>query len=118
MHQSISVALPTRHRKEYLTQFVSSYVATTKHLDNIPDLNILYHNPVKLSKFTTEIPQEFPLRETLIKEDCGLSELWNMGIMLSSTDWIFLTQDDITFNDGWVQYLPAPPPGPSVSVTS
>jgi hypothetical protein len=108
MHERISVALPTKHRIEYLTQFMDSYVATTQHLgDRVPDINILYHNPTKPSKYTTKIPEGFPVRETVIREDCGLTELWNMGIILSPTDWIFLTQDDITFNDGWIDYLEA-----------
>ena len=87
---------------------MDSYVATTKHLgDDIPDINVLYHNPSKPSKYKTKIPENFPVRETIIKEACGLTSLFNMGIILSHTDWIFLTQDDITFNDGWLDYLEA-----------
>jgi len=103
MHPDISVVLNTRHRIDPLEHFTKSFISTTKN-NNVPHLTVLYHNVKKLSRpdvmdYVTEI------NEFHTYHDNGLCELWNKMIMASPTDWIFITQDDMTFNEGWVKHL-------------
>lgn len=115
MHPNISVAVPTRHRHLIINKFIDSLFTsisvTTAQNNKIPFLTILHDSPDNLDN--NECVEDIDdiaagcdnFRSVLIPEKSSLTELWNLSIMLSPTDWVFLCNDDIIFKPGWLEYL-------------
>lgn len=110
MHRDISVAVPTRHRKNALFNFVRSFLKTTKGSLNRPQLNILHdspkcfenHNSVKTADAFADLDN---VRSIILPDKSGLAELWNWCVIMAPTDWVLICNDDIVFKKGWLQYL-------------
>ncbi len=104
MHKDISVAVATRHRPFPLRAFVHSLESTVDHLeDDAPFLTVLYDSPDWAAP-DCDIRYK-PRQDIVVPSKSGLAELWNWCVMLAPTDWVLICNDDITFNDGWIEYL-------------
>jgi len=111
MHKDISVAVASRHRPKALTEFVKTFWETVDPLERerIPHLQVIYDKPEQPSEFTWPkgawIHMQHTTSHIALSEKGGLAELWNWCIMLAPTDWVLICNDDVTFNEGWLDYL-------------
>lgn len=107
MHDTISVAVPTRHRVKCINRFVESFQDNTPTGHRRPYLTILYDAPKApgASELTFKYPHKTRMQEVTVWEKSSLTELWNLGILTAPTDWVLLCNDDIVFKPGWLEYL-------------
>lgn len=105
MTNLFSVAVPSRHRWECLSGFISSYLDTSKGRQ--PFLTILHDSPDSY-----DIPVDVcdrhhgkNIRSLLLPTKSSLTELWNMSVITAPSDWVLICNDDVTFNSGWIEYL-------------
>lgn len=108
MHKLISVAVPTRSRKEALIPFATSLVNTFgKSLEEFPQVTYLHDSPPidDESMAKTDAAHNQHSRSVWLPYKSGMAELWNWSIILSPTDWVLICNDDVTFNPGWLTYL-------------
>ena len=107
MHEKISVVVPTRHRKETVTAFKTTLFKSLEGCGGeFPQLTVLYDSPD--SESTTCLDGEHTsglIREVWVPDKSSLTELWNLGIILSPTDWVLICNDDIEIKPGWLEYL-------------
>ncbi len=111
MHKDISVAVPTRHRYMCMREFTSSYFKTIPYGFKVraPALNIIHDAPDEgyydKSVYEGDLGDDPIVRDIVLTEKSSLTELWNWCVMLAPTDWVLICNDDVTFNEGWVEYL-------------
>ncbi len=107
MHSKISVAVPTRHRPKIINRFITTFYETMedKFSDETPHLTILYDAPKKPSSCGIEFTYPNLGQEIRVYNKSSLTELWNLSIILSPTDWVLICNDDIEFKEGWLEYL-------------
>jgi len=105
MHKGISIILPTRHRINLLKKCVDSIWSTSSE-ENRPLLTILHDSPDDYSECEyTKTLLCSSVNRIIVPHKSSLSQLFNLGIIFSPTDWFFLTQDDVVFYNGWIEYL-------------
>lgn len=111
MSLNISVACPTRHRPVIIAKYLESFYKTTND-SNRPFMTIIHDSPIggtsndavqNIDNMAHEDYKNF--RSVFIPEKSSLTELWNLSIILSPTDWALICNDDIIFKDGWLEYL-------------
>lgn len=103
MNDKVSVGINTKHRIKPLNNFIESFISTTNKV-NTPHLTLLYHNVTEKSR-PDNVSKIKYINEFHTYHDNGCGELWNKLIMASPTDWVLITQDDIVFKPGWLDYL-------------
>lgn len=115
MHPLISVAVATRHRPGILESFITTYgrslwKSVEKDPTNrTPCLTVLHDSPAGLTlDSAVALADDWHglfNRSVWLPDKSSMTELWNMAIILSPTDWVLVCNDDIEFKPGWLEYL-------------
>jgi hypothetical protein len=108
MHDTISVAVPTRHRKHCMETFLTSFLDTTEPKRR-PYIFVIHDAPDK----TTPGCSINYVRDTIgehgdsivLPNKSSLPQLWNYGIIHTPTDWVLICNDDGIFKHGWLEHL-------------
>lgn len=118
-HNLISVSVPTRHRPHVIKDFIESFDATSKVKPFLTVLHDAPHVPTENPNGAEEKPQcplseisnvasmltGLPAQNIFVPDKSGLARLWNMCVMFAPTDWVLICNDDVVFENGWLEFL-------------